>query len=105
MHGLEDSPQSFVDIGQELADEGFLVRTVLLPDHGTRPGDMVNVDHNDWHALVNRQVELLKSDVVEVYLSEIIMLRRLAASGTLNRSPIQPARTTNSRNGYPATGG
>ena len=68
VHGLGDSPQSFVDIGQELAEKGFLVRTVLLPGHGTRPGDMINADHKDWHALVNRQVELLKNDVDDVYL-------------------------------------
>ena len=68
VHGLGDSPQSFVDIGQALAEKGFLVRTVLLPGHGTRPGDMVNADHKDWHTLVKRQVELLKNDVDEIYL-------------------------------------
>ena len=68
VHGLGDSPLSFVDIGKELAERGFLVRTVLLPGHGTRPGDMINVDHKDWQSLVTRQVELLKNEVDEVYL-------------------------------------
>ena len=45
IHGLGDSPWSFVDISQSLADSGFLVRTVLLDGHGTRPADMMNADH------------------------------------------------------------
>ncbi|MGY0218868.1 alpha/beta hydrolase [Endozoicomonadaceae bacterium StTr2] len=68
IHGLGDSPWSFVDISQALAEKGFLVRTVLLPGHGTRPGDMLDVSHTDWQALVSRQVELLKQEVKEVYL-------------------------------------
>ena len=68
VHGLGDSPLSFVDVGQELAEKGFLVRTALLPGHGTRPGDMINADHKDWQSLVARQVELLKNDVEDVYL-------------------------------------
>jgi pimeloyl-ACP methyl ester carboxylesterase len=42
VHGLGDSPGTFVDLAQEFAARGFLVRTVLLPGHGTRPaGDYV----------------------------------------------------------------
>ena len=37
IHGLGDSPWTFRDTGAELAREGILVRTVLLPGHGTRP--------------------------------------------------------------------
>ena len=68
IHGLGDSPYSFVDVAPALAEQGYLVRTVLLPGHGTRPGDMLKVRHKDWIALVDRQVELLKRDVDDVYL-------------------------------------
>ncbi|WP_196221543.1 alpha/beta hydrolase [Sansalvadorimonas verongulae] len=68
IHGLGDSPFSFVDIAQSLAHEGFLVRTVLLPGHGTRPADMVDVDYREWKQLVEQQVALLKKDVDDVYL-------------------------------------
>lgn len=68
IHGLGDSPWSFSDIGPELANQGFLVRTVLLPGHGTRPADMIKVSHKEWQQLVRRQIELLKEQVDEVYL-------------------------------------
>ncbi|MGY3572009.1 alpha/beta hydrolase [Vibrio paucivorans] len=68
IHGLGDSPYSFVDIAQSLSAQGLLVRTILLPGHGTRPADMLDVDYEQWNALVEKQVELLKQDVDEVYL-------------------------------------
>ena len=68
VHGLGDSPYSFVDVASALSQQGYLVRTVLLSGHGTRPGDMLDVNHKDWTSLVDRQVELLKQEVDEVYL-------------------------------------
>lgn len=68
VHGLGDSPWSFVDIGKRLADRGFLVRTVLLPGHGTKPADLIDVDIADWRQLVNEQVALLQAEVGDVYL-------------------------------------
>lgn len=68
VHGLGDSPWSFVDIGKNLADRGYLVRTVLLPGHGTKPEDMIGVDIADWRRVVKEQVGLLRSEVPDVYL-------------------------------------
>ncbi|GAB3093876.1 alpha/beta hydrolase [Bordetella muralis] len=68
VHGLGDSPWSFHDIGQQLADQGFLVRTVLLPGHGTRPEDMLDVTLEDWRRVVAEQVQALSDDVDQVYL-------------------------------------
>lgn len=67
-HGLGDSPWSFADIGQALAGQGFLVRTALLPGHGTRPADLIGVDLDDWRRLVAQQAALLAQEVPEVYL-------------------------------------
>ncbi|MEW5251028.1 alpha/beta hydrolase [Microbulbifer sp. 2201CG32-9] len=68
IHGLGDSPWSFVDIAESLSQHGFLVRTLLLSGHGTRPADMLVADHDSWQQEVHRQVALLKADVGEVYL-------------------------------------
>ncbi len=41
VHGLSDSPYSFVDVANKLADQGFLVRVPLLPGHGAKPSDLM----------------------------------------------------------------
>ena len=40
VHGLGDSPGYFEDLTQELVSNGFLVRTVLLTGHGSKPADL-----------------------------------------------------------------
>ncbi|MDF3202500.1 alpha/beta fold hydrolase [Pseudomonas sp. 1912-s] len=68
VHGLGDSPGSFIDIAPQLAGQGYRVRTLLLPGHGTQPADMLGVDITDWQHTVARQVALLRQDADEVYL-------------------------------------
>jgi len=69
VHGLGDSPWSFHDLAPELAARGFLVRTVLLPGHGTRPDDLIDVTLEQWREVVREQVEAMQHDVAgPVYL-------------------------------------
>ena len=68
IHGLGDSPGSFSDVGPALAAQGFVVRTVLLPGHGTRPADMLNVSVDDWRRIVREQADILGRDVDRLYL-------------------------------------
>lgn len=68
IHGLGDSPYSFVNISKSLQEKGMLVRTILLNGHGTRPADMLAVDYQQWNNLVKKQVALLKQEVDEVYI-------------------------------------
>lgn len=68
VHGLGDSPWSFVDVGQALMEQGYLVRTVLLEGHGTRPGDMIGADYQHWRDVVAHHTQLLKQEVGKVYL-------------------------------------
>lgn len=68
VHGLGDSPWSFTDIGQALADQGFLVRTVLLPGHGTRPDDLQNVTFEQWRQVVHEQALTMQRDIGKVYI-------------------------------------
>lgn len=49
IHGLTDTPYLMKDIGEHLKkNHCFLVRSILLPGHGTVPGDLLNVDATDW---------------------------------------------------------
>lgn len=68
VHGLGDSPWSFHDLGPELARQGFLARSVLLPGHGTVPEDMLDVTLEDWRRTVAEQAEMLRRDAGAVYL-------------------------------------
>jgi hypothetical protein len=69
VHGLGDSPWSFHDVAERLSADGFLVRTVLLQGHGTRPEDMLQADVDQWRKLVYEQAETLMRDVAgPVYL-------------------------------------
>lgn len=68
IHGLGDSPWSFADIAPHLAKHGFVVRTILLNGHGTRPANMIHATHSEWHNLVAKQIALFKKDVPELYL-------------------------------------
>lgn len=68
IHGLGDGPGSFVDIAPELAKQGFLVRTVLLPGHGTRPADLLDVDVSQWRQVVREQADVLAKEVDSLWL-------------------------------------
>lgn len=68
VHGLGDSPYTFDDIGRDLAAQGFLVRAVLLPGHGTRPKDLLHVKLQEWQRVVSEQIQVLQRQVKVVYL-------------------------------------
>ncbi|MEQ9916048.1 alpha/beta fold hydrolase [Pectobacterium aroidearum] len=68
VHGLGDSPGSFIDVTPQLVKQGFLVRTVLLPGHGTQPSDLLHVTVDDWREVVAEQAAILSKEVDEVYL-------------------------------------
>lgn len=62
IHGLNDSPYVWHDMGQTLASMGFDVRALLLPGHGTTPKAMLDVDYRSWIAVTRRHVELWQRD-------------------------------------------
>jgi esterase/lipase len=68
VHGLGDSPWSFYDVAQEFADQGYLVRSILLPGHGSRPADLIPIDVSDWRSTVKNQVEIMQSEGIDVSL-------------------------------------
>ncbi len=68
VHGLGDSPWSYHDIGASLAQQGFLVRSVLLPGHGTRPQDMLTTRLAEWQQVVREQAGILAAETEQLYL-------------------------------------
>lgn len=68
VHGLGDSPAYFHDIAKELAEQGFLVRAISLPGHGSRPADLQLAKLEDWNGVVEHHIKLLQEDVNEVWI-------------------------------------
>lgn len=68
IHGLYDSPYTLRDISNNLVAHNFLVRSILLPGHGTVPGDLLNIDYEEWLKAVAFGIQSLTKDVEEVYL-------------------------------------
>ncbi len=77
IHGLTDSPFSFHDIAQFFYQQGFNVRTLLLPGHGTAPSDLLNVHRQAWLQAASYAIERTLLDYQQVYLGG------LSTGGTL----------------------
>lgn len=69
VHGLSDAPYHLKHIGALFQREGWCVRAVLLPGHGTQPGDLLHVHWRQWVEAVAFGVEALAGEVDEVYLA------------------------------------
>ncbi|MCW7554395.1 alpha/beta fold hydrolase [Endozoicomonas gorgoniicola] len=87
VHGLGDSPYSFVDIAPVLAQQGFLVRTILLPGHGSKPADLIQVHMEDWQTTVAHHTQLLASEVDELWLGGFSTGANLITSWALQQKP------------------
>jgi len=68
IHGLFDSPFMVREIGEYLKTQNMLVRSVLLPGHGTVPGALLNVTYEDWLATINYGIKTLQQEVETIYL-------------------------------------
>jgi esterase/lipase len=68
IHGLTDSPYSFHDLAQFFFLQGYTVRTLLLPGHGTAPSDLLEVSYQDWQQATQFAIESTLADFEQVYL-------------------------------------
>lgn len=68
IHGLLDSPYIMRDIGNRLCEKGMLVRSIMLPGHGTVPGALLNTDYIEWLQAVRYGIDTLKQEVEKIYL-------------------------------------
>lgn len=103
VHGLGDSPYSFTDLGPALAESGYLVRSVLLPGHGSKPADLIAAQYQDWQTLVAQQTALLQREGLPVYLggfstgANLVMLQAMAEPRVAGVLLFSPAFRSDSR--------
>ena len=89
VHGLGDSPYSFMDVAQHLSAQGYLVRTVLLPGHGSKVGDLMLPTLEDWQNVVSHHIALLKPKTNKLWLGGYSTGANLVTSEALNDDGIE----------------
>lgn len=68
IHGLFESPFFLSDVGQYLATKNFITYSILLPGHGTIPGDLLHVDYREWIKAVNYGIQCLSQRVKNIFV-------------------------------------
>ncbi|MFZ2301533.1 MAG: alpha/beta fold hydrolase [Gallionella sp.] len=68
-HGLTDSPYFMRYLAEFFRENGFRVMAVLLPGHGTQPGDLLDVVWREWAKAVVYGADRLAEEADEVYLA------------------------------------
>lgn len=68
-HGLSDSPYHMRHLAAFFQRNGFRVMAVLLPGHGTQPGDLLHVRWQEWAKAVAYGADCLAAEVDELYLA------------------------------------
>lgn len=68
VHGLSDSPYFMRRLAAFFQRCGFRVMAVLLPGHGTQPGDLLEVRWQEWARCVAYGVEQLDREVEELFV-------------------------------------
>lgn len=67
-HGLTDSPYWLRSLGQFFSQQCFHVQAVLLPGHGTRPGDLTQVTWQDWQQALHANIDIMQQQTSNIYL-------------------------------------
>jgi esterase/lipase len=68
-HGLTDSPYFMRYLGSFFRENCFRVMAILLPGHGTQPGDLLDVSWKAWTQAEAYGTDKLADEVEEVYLA------------------------------------
>jgi esterase/lipase len=88
-HGLTDSPYTMRAVARFFQNECFYVQSLLLPGHGTRPGDLLEVTRDEWVKAYSFGVSTLKESVDEVYLGGLSTGGTLAIHRAMNDGDIR----------------
>jgi esterase/lipase len=68
VHGLTDAPFLVRDIATFFQARGFSVLGMLLPGHGTRPGDLREIRWQHWVQAHEHLLDLLRAQADEIHL-------------------------------------
>lgn len=89
IHGLTDSPYFMRHLASFFQQQGFRVMAILLPGHGTQPGDLLDVRWQEWARAVAYGVAQLDIEVEEIHLAGLSTGAALAIHHSLRDTRIQ----------------
>lgn len=69
VHGLTDSPYFMRYLAEFFQQNGFRVMAILLPGHGTQPGDMLDISWREWAKAVAYGADRLAEEADEFFLA------------------------------------
>ncbi len=69
IHGLTDSPFLMRDLGKNFQENCFWVRSILLPGHGTVPGDLLNIKYTQWIEAIDSGIDSFSGIVDNLYIA------------------------------------
>jgi esterase/lipase len=91
IHGLTDSPYFMRPLAEFFRQQGFRVMAVLLPGHGTQPGDLLDIHWQEWAQAVDYGAARLADEAEEVYLAGYSAGATLAVRHSLLDSRVRGA--------------
>lgn len=86
IHGLFESPYVYRELGNVLYEQGFFVRAICLPGHGTQPEDLLTVSAKAWYDAVESEYLQLKSQYQRIIVAGHSTGGALALKLTLNHT-------------------
>jgi len=89
LHGLSDSPYFMQAVARHFQEKGFLVRAILLPGHGTVPGDLLQVTYQEWIRATEYGVRQMKAHVENLYMGGFSMGGTLCVHQALHDEDIK----------------
>jgi len=89
LHGLSDSPYLMQAVARHFQKKGFLVRAILLPGHGTVPGDLLRVTYQEWIRATEYGVHQMKPHVENLYMGGFSMGGALCVHRALKEAEIK----------------
>jgi esterase/lipase len=89
IHGLIESPYQMKALARHFQALGFLVRSILLPGHGTVPGDLLQIRYQEWVKATQYGLHRMKRDAENLYICGFSTGGALAVSEALNDPSIK----------------
>jgi len=69
IHGFRSCPFEMQEYAKYLNELGFMVKSILLPGHGTDPADMLNVKWKDWVSSVENSLQYFKDKCDKIFIA------------------------------------